>query len=130
MFRLQVERVVSAAHAIEINGEREAVHGHDWRVRVRVEGPRLDGDGLLCDFHALELDLDEVLAPFHNMNLNSVPPFDEVNPTAERFAEHIAMCMLDRLPPGILSLETSVTEAPGCEATVSLEVTAAQEQAQ
>jgi 6-pyruvoyltetrahydropterin/6-carboxytetrahydropterin synthase len=122
MFRLQIERTVSAAHAIEIAGERERVHGHDWRVRVRVEGPRLDGDGLLCDFHVLEQQLDEVLRPFHNGNLNDTPPFDNCNPTAERFAEHVAMAFAQQPPDGVIRIEASVTEALGCEATCLLDL--------
>jgi 6-pyruvoyltetrahydropterin/6-carboxytetrahydropterin synthase len=122
MFRLQIERTISAAHAIVIKGERETMHGHDWRVRVRVEGPRLDGDGLLCDFHELERRLDTILSPFANGTLNGTPPFDSCNPTAERFAEHVAMAFVAGLPPGLVRLEASVTEAPGCEATCMLEL--------
>ncbi|MFM7809110.1 MAG: 6-pyruvoyl trahydropterin synthase family protein, partial [Planctomycetota bacterium] len=49
MFELRVRRKFSAAHAITMAGQVEALHGHDWRVSVRVRGERLDGDGLLCD---------------------------------------------------------------------------------
>ena len=122
MFRLQIDRTISAAHAIVIQGEQEAMHGHDWRVRVRVEGPRLDGDGLLCDFHDLECRLDTILSPFANGMLNGTPPFDSCNPTAERFAEHVAMAFIADPPPGVMRLEASVTEAPGCEATCILEL--------
>jgi len=122
MFRLQIERTISAAHAIEIDGERETVHGHDWRVRVCVEGPRLDGNGLLCDFHELERRLDGILSPFANASLNDTPPFDRCNPTAERFAEHVAMAFVADPPAGIIRIQASVTEAPGCEATCTLEL--------
>ena len=122
MFRLQIERTISAAHAIEIDGEREALHGHDWRVRVRVEGPRLDADGLLCDFHDLECRLDCMLSPFANGTLNDTPPFDACNPTAERFAEHVAMAFASDPPGGVIRIEVSVTEAPGCEATCAIEL--------
>lgn len=119
MYRLQVERVVSAAHAIVINGAREPVHGHDWRVRVQVEGPRLDDEGLLCDFHALEQRLDAVLSPFNNRSLNDVQPFDAVNPTAERFAQHVAEAMWPAVGAVVHRIEAAVTEAPGCEAFFS-----------
>lgn len=122
MYRLQIERRVSAAHAIEIDGAMETSHEHDWRVRVRVEGPRLDADGLLCDFHDLERRLDDVLAPFVDSNLNDTPPFDECNPTAERFAEHVALQLASEPPAGVIRIEAAVTEAPGCEAFFSLEL--------
>ena len=47
MFRLQVERRFTAKHAIVIEGELEELHEHDWRVRVRVQGPRLVATRLL-----------------------------------------------------------------------------------
>jgi 6-pyruvoyltetrahydropterin/6-carboxytetrahydropterin synthase len=123
MYRLQVERVIRAEHAIVIGGEREAMHGHDWRIRLRVEGPRLDAEGLLCDFHALEQQLDGVLAPFHNVVLNETPPFDEINPTAERLAEHIAMQIAASPPEAVIQVSVAVTEASGCEATCMIACT-------
>lgn len=121
MYRLQVERIIRAEHAIVIAGEREDMHGHDWRIRLCVEGPRLDAEGLLCDFHALEQQLDTVLQPFCNVVLNDTPPFDEVNPTAERLAEHICMQCATSPPEGVIHMSVSVTEAAGCEATCTLQ---------
>src|SRR5262249_48635902 len=89
MFALEVETEFSAAHAITIAGTRERVHGHNFRVNAAVSGAALDGDGLLCDFHALERWLAEIVRPFRDGDLNSTPPFDRINPTAERIAEHI-----------------------------------------
>ncbi len=116
MYELIVQRVFSAAHAIVIAGEREPVHGHDWRVRATVAGPELDRDGLLCDFHALERSLDAILEPFRSADLNATPPFDAVNPTAEAVARHIADALAVDLPPGVRVASVAVTEAPGCEA--------------
>ena len=117
MFELSVQRVFSAAHAIVAAGRREAVHGHDWRVTAVVAGDALDSDGLLCDFHELEGQIDRILAPFLNANLNETAPFDRVNPTAERMAQHIGESLAIALPKGVRLKSLSVTEAPGCEAT-------------
>jgi 6-pyruvoyltetrahydropterin/6-carboxytetrahydropterin synthase len=118
MFQLRIERVFCAAHAMIMAGRRETTHGHNWRVRVVVEGPRLDDDGLLCDFHLLERRLDAILAPWDGRDLNATPPFDRVNPSAEHVALEIARAMAAELPPGVILHRVSVTEAPGCEATV------------
>ncbi|MGQ0626717.1 MAG: 6-pyruvoyl trahydropterin synthase family protein [Phycisphaerales bacterium] len=135
MFRLTVESVFSAAHALVIRGVREAIHGHDWRVTVTVEGPELDEDGLLCDFHAVQADLEDVVRPFKNANLNEVSPFRpgsggrSVNPSAEEVARHIA-CELSgrhqtrmaREPKhgGSRVVSVRVTEAVGCAAVYEL----------
>jgi 6-pyruvoyltetrahydropterin/6-carboxytetrahydropterin synthase len=117
-YELTVEREFCAAHALVIAGQREAVHGHNWRVTLVVRGEQLDADGLLCDFHQLERELDAVLAPFENADLNDTPPFDERNPTAEHVAHHIAEQMQRRLSAASAHVASvSVTEAPGCRAT-------------
>ena len=119
MYTLRVEQVFSAAHAILIQGERERLHGHDWRVRVEVGGESLDGDGLLCDFHLIERLLNDVLSPWRDSTLNEVEPFTHLNPTAEKVAETIASQLAPHLPSTIEQLTVRVTEAPGCEAAFS-----------
>jgi 6-pyruvoyltetrahydropterin/6-carboxytetrahydropterin synthase len=121
MFELSVEAEFCAAHALLIAGQREPVHGHNWRLTVTVAGPALDRDELLLDFHALEAVVQDVIGPFRNADLNAVPPFDRVNPSAEAVARHIAEAVqrgLERQrrnadPPYRVSA-VRVTEAPGC----------------
>lgn len=101
-YQLELSAVFSAAHAIVIQGEREPLHGHDWHVTLTVEGPKLDDDGLLVDFHALEKALKEIAARWHHRNLNETRPFDVVNPTAEKVAEHIASEMQRMMESGVI----------------------------
>lgn len=135
MYELTVQTVFSAAHALLIAGVREPVHGHDWHVTVSVVGDRLDDDGLLVDFHALERIVNEVVGPFRNANLNEVAPFDRRNPSAENVASHICEAVGARLgdvdgrgtTPGLEGAGSGgmtpkvswvrVTEAPGCAVT-------------
>jgi 6-pyruvoyltetrahydropterin/6-carboxytetrahydropterin synthase len=117
MYELSVEREFCAAHAIRIGGAREPTHGHNWRVTVAVAGDALDSDGILCDFHAVERELERIIAPFHNADLNATPPFDRLNPTAEHVAQHIAETLAAALPGTLSAIQTTVTEAPGCKAT-------------
>jgi len=117
MFELSVQRDFCAAHAILINGHREPTHGHNFRVTAVVRGAKLDNNDLVCDFHLIERELDRIVMPFNNANLNETSPFDRVNPTAERIAEHIATSVMKSLPKGASLSRLSVTEAPGCVAT-------------
>jgi 6-pyruvoyltetrahydropterin/6-carboxytetrahydropterin synthase len=121
MFEVSVESEFCAAHAILIAGVREPNHGHNWRVTVTVRGESLDGEGLLCDFHAVESVLSEVIRPFQNSDLNQTPPFTDVNPTAEHVARHIGVEMNQRLRTsfarGASVYSVRVTEARGCAAT-------------
>lgn len=120
MYELHVDAGFSAAHAITIAGCAEPMHGHDWRVQATVRGDRLDKDGLLCDFHLVQNHLLTVVDALHNTTLNTNSPFDDLNPTAEHVALHLARSLsvlLDgELPPGVELASVQVTEAPGCSA--------------
>ena len=122
MFEISVTTEFAAAHAIVIAGEREPLHGHNWHTTVTLSGPSLDAEGLLCDFHLVESSLRDLVARFHNRNLNDLPPFSgTLNPSAENVARHIAdelsRSLSGRLPRGVQVSSVRVTEAPGCAAT-------------
>lgn len=120
-YELTIDAEFCAAHAIVIRGRREPVHGHNWHVTVTVAGHRLDEDGLLCDFHVIEQALHALVARFHNRDLNSTPPFDRMNPTAELIAAHLGesltAALRSDLPAGVRIAAVRITEAPGCAAT-------------
>lgn len=121
MYTVRVTSIFSAAHALLLKGEREPLHGHDWRVTASFEGETLDADGLLVDFHAVEGALRAATARLSNANLNDLTPFvDGVNPSAENVARVIWEDLTRRcasiLPGGAALGSVSVTEAPGCEA--------------
>lgn len=120
VFELIVQAEFAAAHAIRMGGRLEPLHGHNWRVRVTVAADRLDDDGLVCDFHLLQSHVHDAVGPLDNSTLNDIPPFDRVNPTAERVAQHIAdrlsESLAGALPAGARVAAVEVTEAPGCAA--------------
>ena len=122
MFEISVQTEFCAAHALTIAGQKEPVHGHNWRVTATLVGETLDSDGLLCDFHQVEAALAEVIAPFKNADLNRTPPFTDVNPSAENVARYIATALQIKLkhdgPARVRSVR--VTEATGCAATFRL----------
>jgi 6-pyruvoyltetrahydropterin/6-carboxytetrahydropterin synthase len=65
------------------------VHGHNYRVQVIVRGEKLDDIGMLADFTALKKLLREVSEPMDHVFINDLPPFTELNPTAENMAWYI-----------------------------------------
>ena len=55
MFQVSVDESFSAGHALRgYKGKCENVHGHNYKVRVTLEGPELDSIGLLYDFTHLK----------------------------------------------------------------------------
>jgi len=77
-----------AAHRIRIDtaGTREPVHVHHWRVKVCFTAPD-------CP-HIAAADarawVESWVTRHRGRSLNDVPPYDEVNPTAEEVARHVA----------------------------------------
>ncbi|MFG0286183.1 MAG: 6-pyruvoyl tetrahydropterin synthase family protein [Phycisphaerales bacterium JB039] len=125
MFRIKVEDEFCAAHALLLAGTREPVHGHNWRVEAIIEGPQLDGDGLLCDFHAVQAALREVIDPLRNADLNAAAALEGLNPSAEVVArficQRLAGALQGVLASGARVAQVSVTEAPGCRAEYQAE---------
>src|SRR5260370_22789222 len=89
MFQVRVEETFSAGHALRgYRGKCENVHGHNYRVRVTVEGPRLDSIGLLCDFTELKRVIREIIGRLDHQFVNDLEPFRTVNPSAEYPAKY------------------------------------------
>lgn len=81
---------LSAAHAIRGHTRGcQNLHGHNYRVRVHVSARELDALGMVIDFADLKAVVAEVAGPFDHRVVNEVPPFDEVNTTAELLARHV-----------------------------------------
>lgn len=117
MHAIEVTVQFRASHQLRLpprlGGGEEPVHEHVWQVTARVEAPVLDDLETVMDFHELERALQAIVGPWEGRRLNDVPPFDrQVNPSAERVAEYIAILLT--VPPPARVREVRVTEAPGC----------------
>lgn len=90
MFEITVEETFAAGHALRnYRGKCENVHGHNYRVQVTLAGEELDSAGLLIDFVDLKKALHGVVDRLDHQFLNDLPPFDELNPSAENMARYI-----------------------------------------
>src|SRR5579863_5927958 len=124
MFEVSVEETFSAGHALRgYQGKCENPHGHNYRVRVNVEGEQLDSIGLLLDFTHLKQILRRLIEGVDHKFLNDLPPFETMNPSAENMAKFFydeTSRQIRKLPngPRITSItiwetdETSATYAP------------------
>ncbi len=87
VYEVAKEFVFSAAHQIRMHGGKcERLHGHNWRLRVHARASRLDAIGMVIDFADLQRIAAELCARFAHRNVHEVPPFTEVNTTAENLA--------------------------------------------
>ena len=121
MYEIVVEHTFAAAHALRnYNGKCENVHGHNYRVRLTIEGPQLDAIGLLVDFTQLKRIMREIMGRLDHQFINDLEPFQTVNPSAENMAKYFfeeTVKELQDLPPGARLTEAAVWETDTSRAT-------------
>ena len=117
-YELTVKTEFSAAHNLRAyRGKCEHLHGHNWTVELRVQGERLNDEGMLMDFVEIKRLLALVLDPFDHAYLNETPPFDRENPSSENLSRYIALAVGARLPVGITVESVTTWESDRCSAT-------------
>lgn len=90
-FTVRCHATFEAAHHLrEYAGGPEPVHGHSWKIEVALTTERLGAWDLSVDFVPTERLVRELAARLHDRDLNTVPPFDVRNPTAENVALWVA----------------------------------------
>lgn len=90
MFEIKVEAEFEAAHRIvNYPGKCDRLHGHNWRVELKISGSILDDLGMLVDFKKAKAALEEVIDPLDHRFLNELKPFSTMNPTAENIARYV-----------------------------------------
>jgi 6-pyruvoyltetrahydropterin/6-carboxytetrahydropterin synthase len=104
MFEITVEAGFSSGHYLRnYRGKCENPHGHNYRVLVTLAGAELDETGLLLDFKVLKTLLRPVVDYLDHQMINDLPPFTELNPSAENLARYFyqqTSLQLDQLTAG------------------------------
>jgi 6-pyruvoyltetrahydropterin/6-carboxytetrahydropterin synthase len=87
VYKIAVEQHFDAAHFLRgYKGKCEALHGHRYRVMMKVKASKLDDIGLAYDFTELKRHLGDTINRFDHTCLNDSPPFDKLNPSSENIA--------------------------------------------
>ena len=105
MYEIIVEKHFDAAHFLRgYQGKCESMHGHRYRVVVKIEAEKLNDIDLAYDFTDLKRHLKEILERYDHTCLNDVPPFDEINPSSENIAVTIYNELRDKLSGAPVSI--------------------------
>lgn len=106
MFEVTVEQTFAAGHALRnYHGKCENVHGHNYKVRVTIQGEQLDDTGLLVDFLEVKRGMQTVIERLDHQFINDLKPFDLLNPSAENIAKYF----YDELASGLSGGEAART---------------------
>jgi len=116
MYQLFVEEHFDAAHYLRnYHGKCENLHGHRFKVVVRLEATKLNEVGLAYDFAELKRYLRQVLAQFDHACLNDIAPFDKTEPSCE----NIAATIYGKLQPCFSSLPVKLAAVEVWESPTS-----------
>jgi 6-pyruvoyltetrahydropterin/6-carboxytetrahydropterin synthase len=121
MFQVTVDETFSSGHALRgYKGKCENVHGHNYKLRVTLEGPQLDSIGLLYDFTHLKRVIREIVGGVDHKFLNDLAPFDVLNPSAENLAKYFydeTARQMNAMPEGARVTSVTIWETDTTSAT-------------
>ncbi len=92
-FTVRVEARFESAHYLrEYRGISEPLHGHSYKVEadLTARGGGVDRDAIAVDFVSAKRKLEVLAKKLDYGCINDVPPFTEINPSAENIAEWFA----------------------------------------
>jgi 6-pyruvoyltetrahydropterin/6-carboxytetrahydropterin synthase len=92
-FTVRVEARFESAHYLrEYRGISEPLHGHSYKVEadLAARGGGVDQDAIAVDFVSAKRKLEQLAKKLDYACINDIPPFTEVNPSAENIAEWFA----------------------------------------
>ena len=89
MYEVTVQDTFAAGHYLRnYKGKCENPHGHNYRVRVTLQGKELDKAGLLLDFKDLKSVMKHAVDYLDHKMINDIEPFKVLNPSAENLAKY------------------------------------------
>jgi 6-pyruvoyltetrahydropterin/6-carboxytetrahydropterin synthase len=89
IYVVKIQARFESAHFLRsYRGISEPLHGHSYLVEAELSAPDggLDADDLAIDFVASKRELERLAKKLDYGCINDVPPFDEINPSAENIA--------------------------------------------
>ncbi|MGB3211758.1 MAG: 6-carboxytetrahydropterin synthase [Desulforhopalus sp.] len=88
MYSLGVRREFTARHYLTGGdwGEENIEHSHSYRLELVLRKKTLDRHGFLVDIVEVERHMDEITDEFQGKVLNTLPAFEDKNPSIERLA--------------------------------------------
>jgi len=89
-YTLKIVTDFAASHSLRnYEGACQRMHGHNWKIEVEATANRLNEVGMAVDFKVIKKATNQVIEGLDHYHLNDIPPFTEINPTAENIAAHL-----------------------------------------
>ncbi len=105
MFLINVKAHYDSAHFLRnYHGKCERLHGHRYEVEAAFAFDDVGEGGMAFDFSVAKAALREIADDLDHRNINDIPPFTEIEPSAENQARYI----YDRLKVSLSDVRDSL----------------------
>ena len=112
LYRVFIDTHFAASHQLHgYQGACRALHGHTWKVRIEIKTTFVDDVGISFDFKMLKELAHQTIDKLDHNHINDIPPFDELNPTAEHISRYIYDEIKVKLPEHAAMSEVTVWES-------------------
>ena len=96
-------------HSIRINEKQGEIHPHTWEIVVDIA----TSDSQFKEFSQIEKRLEQLLEKYQDQYINSIAPFQEMNPTIENAAEVFSVEIRQSIEEaGWILLTFEISETP------------------
>ncbi|MBO5303341.1 MAG: 6-carboxytetrahydropterin synthase [Lachnospiraceae bacterium] len=96
-------------HSVEIEGQQGAVHSHTWEITMRIAVEQ----SVFVRFSDIEEYIDSLLGKYQDKYLNSMEPFNVINPILENVCDYFFEYMTKELwKKGWLLMVMEMSETP------------------
>ncbi|MDX1386693.1 MAG: 6-carboxytetrahydropterin synthase [bacterium] len=121
MYEVIITHPFVAAHRLTLyDGSLEPLHGHNWKVEVRLAGKDLDNIEVLIDFLEVKKRLQEMLKQLDYTFLNENKELNGRNPSAEVVAFWLFQRLQGALDHPVARVcKVTVWETEDCAASYS-----------
>lgn len=91
MFSLTTVDYLKCAHTLkgEIFGPAQLMHVSTFDIEITYLTPNVDENGIIVDFAAAQVALNETLGPLRFKNLDDVVELDGINTTTENLCKYL-----------------------------------------
>lgn len=121
MYEVIITQPFVAAHNLKLyDGTMEPLHGHNWKVEVRLAGEALDSIEVLIDFLEVKAKVQDWLKKIDYSYLNENPILEKRNPSAEVVAFWLFKRLQQTIPHPVAKItKVTVWETEDCAASYS-----------
>lgn len=91
MYSLRIVDYLKCAHSLkgEIFGPAQLTHVSTFDIEITFITPKVDANGIIVDFAAAQVALNDTLGPLRFQNLDEVAEVKDLNTTTENLCRYV-----------------------------------------